>query len=112
MISGVHPISPSISSTERQIEFAKMGRLSSTILPVFLGSLTLAAGLVRQQPKFSPRVEEVLGRRAEAGVCGAQPETTAPRQNIWAGLTNQEMADAISFLYSSKELNLTKDGGR
>jgi len=89
-----------------------MTRIGSTILLVFLGSLTLSAGLMRQKPNFSPQGSEALGRRTDAGVCGAQPTAIAPHQNIWAGLTNQELADALNFLYSSQELNLTKDGGK
>ncbi|KAH8586808.1 copper amine oxidase [Bisporella sp. PMI_857] len=45
-------------------------------------------------------------------VCAVtQPTTKAPRKNIWACLTNQEVTEAIDFLYKSNELNLTKTGG-
>ncbi|KAI7777849.1 hypothetical protein LA080_002972 [Diaporthe eres] len=71
-----------------------------------LGHLALAAATLGHS------VPAVLARQAGDGACQAtQPIVGAPHQNIWAGLTNQEMADALDFLYKSKELNLTRDGG-
>ncbi|KAK8065730.1 Copper amine oxidase [Apiospora hydei] len=37
--------------------------------------------------------------------------SSAVSLNVWAGLTNRELSDAITFLFSNKELNLTEDGG-
>lgn len=72
-----------------------------------LGPLALAtAAWGHSVPAFLPR-------QAGNGACQiTQPVLEAPHKNIWAGLTNQEMADALEFLYKSKELNLTRDGGR
>lgn len=65
-----------------------------------------AVALGHNVPAFIPR-------QAGNGACQVtQPVVEAPHKNIWAGLTNQEMADALEFLYGSKELNLTRDGGR
>ena len=82
------------------------------MLPLILGGLTLSVGVVGQHLQFSQQADEVLERRADGDGCGAQPKASAPHQNIWAGLTNRELADAIGFLYKSKELNLTQNGGR
>lgn len=83
-----------------------MGRNSSFLLPI-LGPLVLATAVLGHT------VPALLSRQEGNGACQAtQPTVGAPHQNIWAGLTNQEMADALDFLYKSKELNLTRDGGR
>ncbi|KAK6910889.1 hypothetical protein I203_104924 [Kwoniella mangroviensis CBS 8507] len=37
----------------------------------------------------------------------SSPSTTAPKDNIWISLTNDEAADVISFLHSRDDLNLT-----
>lgn len=72
-----------------------------------LGPLALATAALGHS------VPALLARQARDGACQAtQPTVGAPHQNIWAGLTNQEMADALDFLYKSRELNLTRDGGR
>lgn len=85
----------------------KMRRTPSLLLPV-LGPLASATAVLRQNVPPA-----LLPRQAGSGVCQAtQPTVAAPHENIWAGLTNQEMADALAFLYNSKELNLTRDGGR
>lgn len=78
-------------------------------LPI-LGPLASATAVLRPGQSVPPAL---LSRQAGNGVCQAtQPTVAAPHVNIWAGLTNQEMADALDFLYKSKELNLTQDGGR
>ncbi|KAM5346287.1 hypothetical protein ACJ41O_009292 [Fusarium nematophilum] len=77
-------------------------------LLVCLNLATKALG-EHTRPRSSANVFE---RQPGGGVCVAtQPSVNAPHKNIWAGLTNQEMADAIAYLYKSKDLNLTKDGG-
>lgn len=83
-----------------------MRRNTSFFLPVF-GPLVLATAASGHS------VPAILPRQAGNGACQVtQPAADAPHVNIWAGLTNQEMADALEFLYKSKELNLTRDGGR
>lgn len=83
-----------------------MGRNRSLFLPI-LGPLALATATLGHS------VPALLTRQAGNRACQAtQPTVGAPHENIWAGLTNQEMADALDFLYKSKELNLTRDGGK
>ncbi|KAK8035098.1 Copper amine oxidase [Apiospora rasikravindrae] len=89
-----------------------MGRFFLASLPL-LGALV--SGLPGTHAPFQP-VSELrlpLQRRVTGnGTCAiTQPTTQAPHKNIWAGLTNRELSDAITFLFSNKELNLTEDGG-
>lgn len=93
-----------------------MRRDTSFVLP-FLGSLaaiaTVSGHRVEHRAPIESQYRGILSRQAGDGVCKVtQPTVDATSKNIWAGLTNQEMADAIDFLYKSKELNLTRDGGR
>ncbi|KAH7393640.1 copper amine oxidase [Cadophora sp. MPI-SDFR-AT-0126] len=92
-----------------------MRRDTSFILP-FLGSLasiaTVSGHRVEHPAPIESQYHGILSRQAGDGVCKVTQPTVDPiSKNIWAGLTNQEMADAIDFLYKSKELNLTRDGG-
>ncbi|KAK6849702.1 Copper amine oxidase [Apiospora arundinis] len=88
-----------------------MGRFFLASLPL-LGSLV--SGLPGSHPPFQP-VSELrlpLQRRADSGTCAiSQPTTQAPHKNVWAGLTNRELSDAITFLFKDKDLNLTEGGG-
>ncbi|KAK7963812.1 membrane primary amine oxidase [Apiospora saccharicola] len=89
-----------------------MGRFFLASLPL-LGSLV--SGLPGPHAPFQP-VSELrmpLQRRADNGTCAiTQPTTQAPHKNVWAGLTNRELSDAITFLFKDKDLNLTEDGGK
>lgn len=89
-----------------------MGRFFLASLPL-LGSLV--SGLPGPHAPFQP-VSELrlpLQRRADNGTCAiTQPTTKAPHKNVWAGLTNRELSDAITFLFKDKDLNLTEDGGK
>ncbi|KAJ0109324.1 amine oxidase catalytic domain-containing protein [Diaporthe amygdali] len=81
-------------------------RRNTSFVPPILGFLAIASTVSGHGVRGS------LPRQAGGGVCQVtQPTVGAPHRNIWAGLTNQEMADALDFLYKSKELNLTIDGG-
>ncbi|KAK8110994.1 uncharacterized protein PG998_007451 [Apiospora kogelbergensis] len=89
-----------------------MGRFFLASLPL-LGSLVsgLPGSYAPFQPVSSPRLP--LQRRADNEICAiTQPTTQAPHKNVWAGLTNRELSDAITFLFKDKELNLTEDGGK
>lgn len=108
-VSGLTPLAciPIRHRLSRSAPLQKMRQNPSLLLPV-LGPLVSATAVLRQNV-----VPALLPRQAGGGVCQAtQPTVAAPHANIWAGLTNQEMADALEFLYKSKELNLTQDGGR
>lgn len=82
-----------------------MGWNRSFFLPL-LGPLALATATLGHS------VPTLLSRQGNGACQATQPTVGAPHPNIWAGLTNQEMADALDFLYKSKDLNLTRDGGR
>ncbi len=61
---------------------------------------------VRTIQSLRPRRQQHAKR---VGTCasGAQLSVKAPKKNIFAGLSDQEAADATAFLHSQKTLNLT-----
>ncbi|PVH72022.1 DUF1965-domain-containing protein [Cadophora sp. DSE1049] len=63
---------------------------------------------IQPDPEGNRHLERQAGN---AGCALTQPTAKAPRKNIWATLTDQELTDAVDFLYKFKELNLTKTSG-
>ena len=69
-------------------------------------------GMFRGRPanpgsKFAKRAP--IGRRQASGNCatGSQLTVTAPKPNIFAGLTNDEAGAVTTFLHGQQSLNLT-----
>lgn len=73
---------------------------------MFPGSINKHGG---QSSKFGRRAPLNRRQASTSGACstGNQITTTAPKSNIFAGLTNDEAAAVTSFLHGQSNLNLT-----
>jgi primary-amine oxidase len=77
---------------------------------------SLLTGLAAPAPKVNavhhPKLSRPqLRKRTEytnaVNISAAAPATSAPRDNVWASLSNDEAAAVIAFLHEQPALNLT-----
>jgi primary-amine oxidase len=77
---------------------------------------TLSTSLAAPAPKVNsihhPKLSRPQFRKRNeytnaVNVTSTAPTTTAPKDNVWASLTNDEAAAVINFLHEQSALNLT-----